>query len=217
MGFPDIVTPAILATLATLESFGSIDLLSFAAIVALISLSGVMAPGPLFAATISAGKDNPKAGFMISAGHAAVEIPLIATLFLFGSFLGDAERRILAFVGGAVLLYFAYMELRSEMKGRVFRDFFTGAVMSALNPYFLLWWATVGLSLATKAVEFGVAGLLVFIVVHEACDFGWLGFVGYSSGKGAAIWGDRVVKTLKIVSSGLLAVFGVYFLVSALM
>ncbi len=184
--------------------------------VALISLSGVMAPGPLFAATISAGKDNPKAGIMISAGHAAVEIPLIAILFLFGSFLGEPERRILAFSGGAVLLYFAYMELRSGMERRVFRNFFTGAVMSALNPYFLLWWATIGLSLATKAVDFGITGLLVFIVVHEACDFGWLGFVGYSSGKGAAIWGDRVVKTLKIASSGLLVLFGLYFMVSAL-
>ena len=195
----------------------ALDLISFAAMVALISLSGVMAPGPLFAATISAGKDNPKAGLMISAGHAAVEIPLIATLFLFGSFLGDTQKKIIAFVGGIVLLYFAYTELRSEMKGRVFRNFFTGAVMSALNPYFLLWWATVGLSLATKAVDLGMAGLLVFIVVHEACDFGWLGFVGYSSGKGAAIWGDKVVKTLKIVSSGLLAIFGIYFIVSALL
>lgn len=201
---------------ASIASLVSLDLISFAAMVALISLSGVMAPGPLFAATISAGKNNPKAGFIISAGHAAVEIPLIAFLFLFGSFLGDAERKILAFVGGAVLLYFAYMELRSEVHGRVFRNFFTGAVMSALNPYFLLWWATIGLSLATKAVDFGIVGLLVFIVVHEACDFGWLGFVGYSSGKGAAIWGDKAVRTLKIISSGLLAVFGLYFIVSAL-
>lgn len=200
----------------SLTSFASLDIFSFAAMVALISLSGVMAPGPLFAATISAGKNNPRAGFVISAGHAAVEIPLIALLFLFGSFLGDAERRILAFVGGGVLLYFAYMELRSEMERRVFRSFFTGAIMSALNPYFLLWWATVGLSLATKAVEFGMLGLLVFIIVHEACDFGWLGFVGYSSGKGAAIWGDKVVRSLKIVSSGLLALFGVYFVISAL-
>jgi threonine/homoserine/homoserine lactone efflux protein len=194
----------------------SLDLFSFAAMVALISLSGVMAPGPLFAATIAAGRDDPRAGFMISAGHAAVEIPLIAILFLFGSFLGEVERRILAFVGGVVLLYIAYTELRSEMEKKVFRNFFTGAIMSALNPYFLLWWATIGLSLATKAVDLGMIGLLVFIVVHEACDFGWLGFVGYSSGKGATIWGDKAVKTLKIVSSGLLAVFGIYFIVSAL-
>jgi len=56
----------------------------FLGTVMLISLSGVMAPGPLFAAAVSEGRKNMFSGFVISAGHAAVEIPLIIALFLFG-------------------------------------------------------------------------------------------------------------------------------------
>ena len=45
-----------------------------------ISLSGVMLPGPLTAATIAKGYNDKNAGVMIGIGHGIVEIPIIALI-----------------------------------------------------------------------------------------------------------------------------------------
>ncbi len=188
------------------------DLLAFLATVVFISLSGVMAPGPLFAAALTEGRKNPLSGFIVSTGHAVVEIPLILALYAFGLTLTQEEQRILAVAGGVVMLYLAYLELkggeREEFKGG---SLFAGAAMTALNPYFVMWWLTVGLTLITKSVEFGLLGLVLFILAHEMCDYVWLGFVSAFSGKIAAM-GDKLTKILTAVSVSLLLVFGVGFI-----
>ena len=188
------------------------DLLAFLVTVIFVSLSGVMAPGPLFAATLAEGRKNPLSGLIVSTGHAVVEIPLILALYAFGLTLTQAERRILAIAGGAVMLYLAYLELKGgekeEFKGG---SLFAGAAMTALNPYFIMWWLTVGLTLITKSVEFGLVGLILFIVAHEMCDYVWLGFVSAFSGKIAAM-GEKLTKVLTAVSVSLLLVFGIAFI-----
>ena len=40
------------------------------------------------------------------------------------------------------------------------RPFMTGVVLTGANPYFLFWWATVGLTLATQATKHGAAALI---------------------------------------------------------
>ena len=43
----------------------------------IISLSGVMAPGPITAATIAAGTKSRHSGALIAVGHGIVEFPLM--------------------------------------------------------------------------------------------------------------------------------------------
>ncbi|RLI85059.1 MAG: lysine transporter LysE [Archaeoglobales archaeon] len=193
------------------------ELIIFLATVAFISLSGVMAPGPLFAATLAEGRKNPFAGFVISAGHAAVEIPLILALYLFGlSFPADL-RSYVSVIGGVVMLYLAYLEIRGgSSEARAGKALFTGIAMSALNPYFIMWWLTIGLALILKSTAFGMFGLVLFIVTHELCDFLWLGFVSASSSKAAAIWGESAKKTLTAFSVSILLLFGIYFIYAGL-
>ena len=188
------------------------DLLAFLATVVFISLSGVVAPGPLFAAALTEGRKNPLSGFIVSTGHAVVEIPLILALYAFGLTLTQEEQRILAVAGGVVMLYLAYLELKGGEKEE-FRggSLFAGAAMTAFNPYFIMWWLTVGLTLITKSVEFGLLGLILFILAHEMCDYVWLGFVSAFSGKITAM-GDKLTKILTAVSVSLLLVFGVGFI-----
>jgi threonine/homoserine/homoserine lactone efflux protein len=82
---------------------------AFIASVVLISLSGVLAPGPVFAAAIAEGRTNRYAGFHITAGHAVVEIPLIMALAAFGTLAATENlRTAVSLAGGAVLLYLAY-------------------------------------------------------------------------------------------------------------
>ena len=79
-------------------------LLSFAIMVIAISASGVMSPGPLFAANVVYGlKEGKIAGLKIAAGHTVVEFPLIVFLGLGTiSFETFPEYRILITVIGAI-------------------------------------------------------------------------------------------------------------------
>ena len=56
-------------------------LVEFAIIIITVSLSGVMSPGPLFAANIAYGlKGGIKAGLKMAYGHTVVELPLVVLL-----------------------------------------------------------------------------------------------------------------------------------------
>ncbi|MCH2405204.1 MAG: LysE family translocator, partial [Nitrosopumilus sp.] len=58
-----------------------VEILEFAVLVIVISASGVMAPGPLFAATVSYGlRKGTRAGLKIAIGHTIVELPLVILL-----------------------------------------------------------------------------------------------------------------------------------------
>ncbi len=85
---------------ATIAKRGALTMLSFLLSAVAISLSGVMAPGPITAATLAAGARSRHAGAMIALGHAVVEMPLILLLVVgVGSFLESSAVRagILAF------------------------------------------------------------------------------------------------------------------------
>jgi threonine/homoserine/homoserine lactone efflux protein len=188
------------------------EFLPFMASVFLISLSGVMSPGPLFAVTMAEGKSNKFAGFFITLGHAAVEIPIIIALFLFGSVvISNDIKAAIGLVGGMVLLYFAYREYHSDDSARPTKGVISGIIMSSINPYFLIWWLTIGFHLVLQSITFGVLGLVAFIVIHEFCDLAWLGFVSVMSNRSALTLGKRAERTLTIISVSILVVFGAYF------
>ncbi len=192
------------------------ELTVFLISVMIISLSGVMAPGPLFAATIAEGRRNMFAGFIISAGHALVEIPIILALMFFGVAVAtDTVKAVVGILGGLVLFYLAFLEVKNYgnvNEGKPGRSLITGIVMSSLNPYFIIWWLTVGFTLVMQSMEFGILGLILFIVAHEMCDFVWLGFVSITSNKTAKLWGTRAYRVLTLVSVSIFVIFGVYFL-----
>lgn len=186
---------------------------TFMLTVILISSSGVLAPGPLFAAAITEGKTNKFAGFLIFIGHAIVEIPIIFTLFFFGVMITtDLIKSIIGLIGGFVLLYIAYIEIKSEKDIKPVRGVITGIAMSSLNPYFVIWWLTIGFKLIMDSIVFGFIGLIGFIIVHEFCDFTWLSFVSISSNKITEIWGEKAVKVLTAISVTILLFFGIYFI-----
>ena len=58
-----------------------IEFLEFSVLVIIISASGVMAPGPLFAANLVYGlKQGTKSGIKMAVGHTIVEFPLVILL-----------------------------------------------------------------------------------------------------------------------------------------
>ncbi|MEN6405057.1 MAG: LysE family transporter [Thermoguttaceae bacterium] len=80
-----------------------------------ISLSGVMAPGPITAATLAAGARNRHAGAWICVGHVLVELPLVVFIAAgLGVFLeSKGVRAGIGLVGGILLLLMGVQLLAS--------------------------------------------------------------------------------------------------------
>ncbi|HHF55468.1 MAG TPA: lysine transporter LysE [Thermoplasmatales archaeon] len=188
------------------------DYLSFILTVLLVSLSGVLMPGPVFATAIAEGRKNRHAGLFIATGHAIIEVPIIIALFFIGAFqLNALVRGAIGIAGGMVLIYFAISSIKEGKEdAKKLRGVIAGIALSSLNPYFIMWWITVGLVLAIKATFFGFIGLVSLIFFHEICDFTWYEFVTLLSNKGAGF--SKVEKLLSIVSFILMMFFGIYFL-----
>ncbi|HXZ23674.1 MAG TPA: LysE family transporter [Methanomassiliicoccales archaeon] len=200
------------------------DPLLFLATIAFVSLSGVMAPGPIFATTIARGYQDGKAGLKIAVGHAVVEVPLMAGIFygLDTLLKNDSVFFAIGLVGGAILLYMGYDVIRTRERqvaagtkdGR--NSFVAGIVMTAANPYFILWWATVGAALIAGAVAFGPIMLPLFAGVHLACDFAWYEGVSFAVFRSKRAFGTKWHKWLFVASGVIMLFFGLYFLASSI-
>lgn len=190
--------------------------------VIVISLSGVMMPGPMFAVTLAKSYKSPWAGAQIALGHAIIEVPLILLIYFgFARFFeNNIVQVVLSLLGGAMIIWLGVGLFRARAdvaeKGTdlPYSAFVAGILMSALNPFFLLWWATIGSMLIMKFIEFGALGLPVFIVVHWLCDLVWLSFVSVLIYKTRALWGKRFQQRVFIACGLVLIGFGVWFIVS---
>ncbi len=190
--------------------------------VVVISLSGVMMPGPLFAMVVAKSYRSPWAGPQVALGHAVIEVPLILIIFFsFAQFFQNTiVQLVLSVVGGGMIIWMgiSLFRLRAAVvrgdKDLPYNAFVAGIIMSGLNPFFLLWWATIGSLLLARFFSFGVSGLTVFIVVHWLCDLAWLALVSVVIYKTHRLWGRAFQEGLFIACSLLLAGFGVWFIVS---
>ena len=198
-----------------------VDLPVFLIQVVVISLSGVMAPGPVTTAAIALGARSRYAGPLIAVGHGIVEFPLMVLIVLGMDrlFKSTATQITIGLAGGAFLLIMAVQMLRSlkdaenqKAKATKSGPVVTGIILSAGNPYFLLWWATVGLTLATTATQLGIWAFALFAVVHWLCDFIWLGALSWASFKGSVLLGPRSQQIVLLICSLALFIFGLFFI-----
>ena len=183
-----------------------------------------MMPGPMFAMTVAKSYKSPLAGAQMSLGHAVIEVPLILLIYLgFARFFQNSTvQLVLSLLGGGMIIWLGISLFRARavviQQGRdsPYSPFAAGIIMSALNPFFLLWWATVGSLLIMKFIDFGVTGLVTMTVVHWLCDLVWLSFVSVVIYKTHSLWGRRPQEALFIVCSLLLVGFGAWFMVSGI-
>ena len=191
-----------------------------------ISLTGVMLPGPMTAATIAKGYSNRHAGIWIAAGHAVIEIPLIAIMaaiyFRSGSLATSPEvERVIYIVGGVMLLYLGFRMFRANrvapgvVGGLPASSFVTGMVITGTNPSFYLWWVTAGAILIAGAARFGLIGVILLAVVHLPSDFVWSEFLSVGTFESKRWWTQRVQKIVFSVCALVLAGFGIWFCISA--
>lgn len=201
----------------------STSLPAFLGTVVVVTASGALAPGALFAANLVEGtKGGARSGFMISVGHMLVELPLVMLMALgissLMSFPGFAF--VVGLVGGSALIGFGLLQVRGAIRqpissrpvqgtGLQKKALILGVGLTALNPYFILWWLTVGLGLVVQAVELGaLLGVLIMYVSHVWMDYAWLTGTAYLSAKGTMLLGGRGYRLLLISLAAFLIYFG---------
>jgi threonine/homoserine/homoserine lactone efflux protein len=189
----------------------------------LIALSGAMMPGPLLSVTISESiQKGAMAGPRIVAGHALLEIALIAALVLgLAPFLADKGVFAVIALGGAlVLLWMAFGMFRSlpklsldlgDMPSNSQGHVLAGITMSLANPYWVLWWATIGLGYVLYCRQFGIAGIVFFFSGHILADFLWYGLISLAMAKGRHLLSNHLYQALIGVCAGALVFFSGYF------
>lgn len=200
-----------------------IDLLAVFGSSFLIALSGAMMPGPLLSVTISESiQKGALAGPRIITGHALLEVVLVAALMLgLAPLLADKGVFAVIALGGAlVLLWMAFGMFRSlpklklelgdteiQSKGHIL----AGITMSLANPYWVLWWATIGMGYVLYCRQFGTLGIAFFYSGHILADFLWYGLVSLAMAKGRHLLSNHVYQALIGVCAGALVFFSGYF------
>jgi threonine/homoserine/homoserine lactone efflux protein len=194
----------------------------FVASVIGISLTGVMMPGPVTAVTVAKGYRAKGAGGLIALGHILIEIPLIVLIYFgLARYLSTPGVKIaISLAGGLMLIWMAFYMFKAA--GRAYykdndlpyNSVVAGLVTTVTNPYFFLWWATVGAALLTTARAFGIGGVVVLAATHWLCDFGWLIVVSFAVFKSRRLWTEKVHHVIYGLCALILAGFCILFVVS---
>ena len=204
-----------------------IQIIEFAILVIIISASGVMSPGPLFAANITYGlREGVKSGIKIAIGHSIVELPLVILLGIgvFSLEIFPEFRTIISIFGAITLFVFAGIQIKTILgKNKNISikpkqgPIVTGILLSALNPFFIVWWLTIGFKLISDAMLiWAFAGILIVFVFHIWMDFAWLGITAFLASKSRKIISNRNYKIMILVLSLTLIYFGITFLMDVI-
>ena len=199
------------------------EVIGFAIMVVAISASGVMSPGPLFSANIIYGlKEGKIAGLKIAVGHTIVEFPLIILLGtgIITSNIFPEFRVLIAVIGAMGLFAFAGLQIKSIFQKNFQKNIkpsrgpiLAGIFLSALNPFFIIWWLTVGLKLITESIElWGFLGIIILFLFHIWMDYVWLYIVAFFASKSRNFLSNRNYKILVISLAIVLIYFGLRFL-----
>ncbi len=183
-----------------------------------------MQPGPITATVITMGARDRYAGALLAVGHGVIEFPLMVVIILgLGRYFELPRVQIaIGLAGGAFLLLMGAQSLvalraKADAEPKAFKGgpVLAGVVLSAGNPYFLIWWATVGLALATQATQWGIWAFGLFALTHWLVDLVWLQALSWASFKGSVLLGPRGRRIVQAVCAAALLVFGLFFVYNA--
>ena len=204
--------------------------LNFAVTVIILSISGALAPGPLFFVTVSHGiKSGTKSGIIFSIAHSLIEFTLVMLLALGLLSVANepAAMLVVGVAGGGALIVFGAIQIRGSFsykaeetktgQGATRNLFLIGLALTGLNPYFIVWWLTIGATLIFISLEFaGLAGVVFMYVCHVWVDYAWLILVSALAKRGAKILQFKWYRILMAVFGLVLIYFGFSFLIDSL-
>lgn len=192
-----------------------------------IALSGALMPGPMFTYTISeSSRKGIWVGPLLILGHAILEFALLIFLILgFGAILTkDITFALIGIIGSLIMLYMAYDMFISlpkltintpssyDSKLKLYKNpVIAGILISLSNPYWSIWWATIGFGYVTLSLENGYAGVIAFFLGHIFADFIWYFFISFSITKGKTFISDKLYKIIIFICATTLIYFAITF------
>lgn len=197
-----------------------------------VGLSGAVMPGPLTAVAIAHTRSHGFwAGPLATLGHGLPEGLLVLLLARgAGGFLArDAVAGTVAVLGAGVLAWMGWRMVQAARReqgvappegGGTSRGggpagghpslAATAATLS--NPYWLLWWATVGAGYVALAQSWGPAGITLFFAGHILADLGWLTLVAAAVARGSRVLTEAGLRRLTGALGLFLLALAGYFL-----
>jgi threonine/homoserine/homoserine lactone efflux protein len=169
-------------------------------------------------------------GIQCAIGHTIVEAPLVFGLAIgFAAFVNPVSLRLVGILGGSVLFLFAIMQFRQashkiepnrielptgwqKQPGIILGIIFTG-----LNPFFILWWLTIGLTLVSQALVLDASiGVVAMYLAHIWMDYAWLGGTAKVASHGNILLG-KWYRVLLVVFGIAMTYFGIVFVLSGIL
>lgn len=201
--------------------------------IVLVSASGVLTPGPLFFANLALSKYGGFwSGIKIAIGHTMVELPVIILYSLpliafsypnttFNIF------KVISIIGGTSLIIFGIFyvvkilsqndSLTATVKpSRIENPIIAGILFTGVNPFFYLWWISVGVKLISDSLQFlgYPLGIVFLFFVHIWMDYAWLGISSYVTSRGIRIIGSHYHKFVIIFLTLPLFYYGINFILA---
>jgi len=200
----------------------------------LVSVSGVFSPGPLLFANLALSKYGGFwSGIKIAIGHTIIELPVIILLSLpFVVFspvnMTFSIMKIISFIAGAFLIVFAILYVVRIIRAndsphtaintsRIQNPYLAGIMFTSLNPFFIVWWTTVGVKLISDSISLlgHPAGIAFLFFVHIWMDYAWLGLSSYLASRGFNIIRSEYHRYITILLTVPLFYYGVYFVLGS--
>jgi threonine/homoserine/homoserine lactone efflux protein len=201
--------------------------------IVLVSASGVLTPGPLFFANLSLSKYGGFwSGIKIAVGHTMVELPVIILYSLpliaftypnttFNMF------KVISIIGGTSLIIFGIFYVVKILRqndnltatpkpSRIENPIIAGILFTGVNPFFYLWWISVGVKLISDSLQLlgYPLGIVFLFFVHIWMDYAWLGISSYIAARGIKIIGSHYHKFVILLLALPLFYYGINFILA---
>lgn len=193
-----------------------------------IGLSGAMMPGPVLTATVSeVMKRGFSAGPLIVLGHGVIEVAvLIGVVAGLGHWLVmDPIKGALGLLGGSLLILMGThtsltarhmveksAQARAAPRAALHGPVLAGIITTLSNPYFYIWWATIGLTYASLSLERGGIGLASFYAGHILADLAWYSLVAAALVAGRRVCPPAVHRAVIVLCGIILIGLGLAFI-----
>ena len=216
-----------------------------------IGFTGAITPGPVLTAVIKETPQRGwKTGPLVIFGHSIIELVLLVGLVLgLDILLVDGEVVlppwwnnfiiIISLVGGILLMVLAGLmlidvfikkisinkalsEVSSEKGKKQYKPILDGILLSVANPFWIVWWATIGIGLiyinlpplTVSPFEFGLIGIMIFYFGHILSDLSWYTFISTMVASGKKWISDRVYQVILVLCAAFLIYLGIEFIIS---
>jgi len=201
----------------------------------LVSVSGVLSPGPLFFANLVLSKNGGFwSGIKIAIGHTIVELPVVILysipLIIFTSqSVTFSIINFISLIGGISLIAFGILFVVKIISknnkhnylidsSRIEKPVIAGMLFTGINPFFFLWWISVGIKLISDSIALlgYPIGIAFLFLVHVWMDYAWLGLTSYFASRGISVLRSQYHKFIILILTIPLFYYGINFTLTAI-